>query len=269
MPGVLNIAHRGARSLAPENTLLAGHKGLESGADMWEIDVGVTADGELVIMHDDTLTRTTNAQAMFPHRAPWQCVDFTLAELKQLDAGSFFVDNDPFGQIAAGAVAVQELAAMRGATIPTLQEALLFTRTHNWRVNIEIKEVPAQIDPQPVVEKIMALIEALDMVGQVLLSSFVHPYLQQAKAINPAIATGALCYLPVADPVGLLQTLKADAFHPSNQIVTQAQVEAVRRAGFEVNVWTVNELSEMARLIEFGVNGLFTDFPQRLRQLQV
>ena len=267
MAEVLNIAHRGARSLAPENTLAAARKALEVGADMWEIDVSVTADEALVILHDDTLARTTNARQLFPNRAPWNCADFTLAEIRQLDAGSFFVETDPFGQIAADVVSAEEQAAMRGEAIPTLREALLFTKSHNWRVNVEIKEVPAPVNPQPVIKKVVTLIEELELVEQVIISSFDHPYLEQVKKLNPALSTGALADIPVADPVALLKELQADAFHPSLEIVEPQQVEAVRQAGFGVNVYTVNEPSDMARLIEWGVTGLFTDFPQRLQRL--
>ncbi len=138
----LNIAHRGARSLAPENTLAAARKALEAGADMWELDVNVTADGELVVMHDDTLTRTTNAEALFPRRAPWRVVDFTLAEIKQLDTGGPFLAQDPFEQIGAGVISSAEQAALRGEPVPTLREALQFTADRRWRVNVEIKPLP-------------------------------------------------------------------------------------------------------------------------------
>ena len=101
---VLNIAHRGARSLAPENTLAAARKAFEVGANMWELDVSVTGDGALVVFHDDALTRVTDAETVFPSHTPWHLADFTLAELKQLDTGSRFIQDDPHGQIAAGAL---------------------------------------------------------------------------------------------------------------------------------------------------------------------
>ncbi len=78
-PKPLNIAHRGARSLAPENTLAAARLGLEIGADLWELDVAATSDEQLVVLHDDTLERTSNAQQVFPGRAPWTVSTFSLA----------------------------------------------------------------------------------------------------------------------------------------------------------------------------------------------
>src|SRR5512146_2902913 len=139
-PKPLNIAHRGARSLAPENTLTAARLGLEIGADLWELDVAVTSDEELVILHDDTLERTSNVQQVFPERAPWAVHTFSLAELRQLDFGSWFNQKDPFGQVAAGKVTPAMQASYAGLPIPTLRDALVFTRDADWRVNVEIKD---------------------------------------------------------------------------------------------------------------------------------
>lgn len=262
-PKPLCIAHRGASSLAPENTLASARKAFDIGADMWELDVSVTADGELVVLHDDSLARTTNAAALFPNRAPWLISTFTLAEVRQLDAGSWFVETDPFGTIAAGAVTPGEQKAMTGQPIPTLWEVLLFTREHQWRVNVEIK---APIPPQtgfPVVEAVVRLIESLTMSEQVLLSSFVHSYMQQAKALNPAIAAAALLDKGEAWPTGLT----VDAFHPHYTAVEAARTQALRQAGIGVNPWTVNNPAEMKRLIAASVTGMFTDFPQLLQQI--
>ena len=84
--GVLNIAHRGARSLTPENTILAAQKGLDLGADLWELDVAMSSDGEMIILHDETLLRTSNAREVFPGRAPWNVHEFSLDELYRLEA---------------------------------------------------------------------------------------------------------------------------------------------------------------------------------------
>ena len=123
MPSVLIVAHGGARSLAPENTLAAARKALEVGADMWELDVGVTADGELILFHDDSLARTTNARQVYPDRAPWTFTTFTLAELGALDFGTWFVETDPFGQIAVGAVTAQRLGEILKIARPPHQES--------------------------------------------------------------------------------------------------------------------------------------------------
>jgi glycerophosphoryl diester phosphodiesterase len=169
---VENIAHRGSRSLAPENTLAAARKAVEIGADMWEFDISVTADGELILFHDDSLVRVSDAEAVFPDRAPWLSHTFTLSELKRLDLGTSFVESDPFGQIAALAVSRKEQTSLRGETIPTLREALHFTRDRSWQANIELKKLPDSLRDFPVTEKVISMIEELDLVDQVIVSSF-------------------------------------------------------------------------------------------------
>ncbi len=261
---VLNIAHRGARSLAPENTLPAAAKALELGADLWELDVAVTWDGELVVLHDDTLERTSNAPIVFPERKPWSVWTFTLAELRQVDFGSWFVEKDPFGQIKGGAVNAGEQASFTSAPIPTLREALEFTCDHQWRVNIEIKDATNLPGDAFVVEKVVELVQELDMLDRVVLSSFNHAYLKRAKAANAEIVTAALVESAVKDPVALLEEIGAQAYNPPLKDINEEAVRAVRAAGYDVLVWTVNEEDDMRRLIDWGVSGIITDYPQRL-----
>ncbi len=263
----LNIAHRGARSLAPENTLIAARTGFEIGADMWELDVAASADGELVVLHDDTLERTSNARQVYPDRSPWLVHTFTLAELRRLDFGSWFNETDPFGQIAAGFVTVEMQRSFVGAPIPTLREALIFTRDQQWSVNIEIKDASTTPGDKYLPEKVVALIAGLDMAGHVMISSFNHSYLRRVKAVNPAIPTAALVEAPTADPVGLVRSLGAAGYNPGLEYIHPGDIPAIRRAGVEVFVWTVNETSDMRSLIRNGVSGIFTDFPQRLKEV--
>ncbi len=264
----INIAHRGARALAPENTLAAARKALEVGADMWEIDVNMTADGELIIIHDDTLTRTSDVRQRFPERSPWLVKDFSLAEIRRLDFGSWFSATDPFGQIAAGAVSPDESQSFTGARAPTLREALQFTLEQDWRVNVEIKNLNGTPGHDRVVEKTVALIEELQMVPRVLVSSFNPDYLRRVKAANPAIAVGFLEESVLDDPVCLLKELQAEAYHPKLELVPLADVASLRKQGFAVNVWVANDEASMRALIEAQVTGIFTDFPQLLARLR-
>ena len=262
----LNIAHRGNRSLAPENTLAAARKGLAAGADMWELDVAMSADGIPYLVHDDTLERTSNVAEIFPERRPWPTHAFTLAELSRLDFGTWFNATDPFGQIAAGNVSAAEQAAYVGEPAPTLEEALAFTRDHDWRVNVEIKDLSGTPGDATIVEQVVTLIETLDMAERVIISSFNHAYLVRAKAANPALPTAALVYRPVADPLALLQQLQAEAYNPHRSI-DPSEIAPLRAQGFGVNVWTVNDEALMRRLIEAGASGIFTDFPHVLRAI--
>jgi glycerophosphoryl diester phosphodiesterase len=263
----LNIAHRGARSLAPENTLAAARLGLEIGADLWELDVAETADGELVVLHDDTLERTSNVEAVFPDRRPWSVYTFTLAELRRLDFGSWFNEKDPFKQIAAGKVTKEMQASYVGEPIPTLRDALVFTRDNHWRVNVEIKDATNTAGDKDLPEKVVALIGELGMDGQVMISSFNHSYLVRVKAANPALPTAALVETPQSDPVKLVHDLGAVAYNPGDDYIRPADIPAFRQAGVDVYVWTVNDPALMRELIQNHVSGIFTDFPQVLKEI--
>lgn len=260
----LNIAHRGARSLAPENTLAAALKGLEVGADMWELDIQITADEELVVIHDSTLKRTSNVKEVFPNRKPWLIHQFTLDEIRLLDFGSWFSKKDPFGQIAAGMVAESDLARYVHQQAPTLAEALTFTREHNWSVNLEIKELGGNPDPDPVLKKILALVEGLDMLDSVLISSYNQTYLAQTRKVHPHVATGVLVSKPHQHPEKLLHQLGAQAYHPRLSAFRPTDIPLLHRQGCRIHVWNVNDRKSMERLVSAGVDGIFTDFPQLL-----
>lgn len=263
---LLNIAHRGARSLAPENTLAAAKKAYDVGADMWELDVAVTSDGELVVIHDDTLERTSNAPEVFPNRKPWAVHTFLLSELQKLDFGSWFNIEDPFKQIAAGKVSQADQYSYVGERIPTLREALTFTQANNWKVNVEIKDASGTPGDKVVVRKVNDLLVELNMVDRVMVSSFNHSYIQQIRVLNPKLKTAALVEHNVPDPVALLKKLDAQAFNPNPDSLPDHQVKTLRQAGDEVYVWTVNDPALMRHLARLGVNGIFTDFPQILQQ---
>jgi glycerophosphoryl diester phosphodiesterase len=270
-PGNLNesrvwiIAHRGARSLAPENTLLAASKALEHQADGWELDVAMSLDGELVVLHDDTLERTSDAIDVFPDRKPWSVYDFSFEDLRTLDFGSWFVGSDPFEQGIQGNITSDEMEAYRGVRIPTLREALEFTKANDWWVNIEIKDAGGTHADGVIVAETLALVDELEMEEQVLISSFNFEYLQQVRALNPSIQIGLLVNQIVMDPVKVMREMDAQAYHPSMKYTYAKQVQELREAGYAVNVWTVNEESDMQELIEMGVTGIITDFPQILK----
>jgi len=264
MDRVLNIAHRGASSLAPENTLSAARKGLEVGADMWELDVQLTADGELIVIHDSTLKRTSNVEDVFPHRRPWQVHEFTLNEIRKLDFGSWFMEQDPFGQIAAGVVTEKDIEGYVGEPAPTLEQALLFTRKHNWLVNLEIKDLSKKPGNNLIVDRVLALVEKLNMANMVLVSSFNHEYLDQIAASYPHVVTGVLDTKAHARPASLLRRLGARTYHPRKIFIRLADIAGLKRQGFRVYVRTINDWKTMERLVRAGVSGIFTDFPQVL-----
>lgn len=259
----LVLAHRGFRGIAPENTLLAAQKGFETGADYWELDVAASSDGELVVLHDDSLVRTTDAREIFPSRSPWTVYEFMFQELKTLDAGSWYAKTDPFEQIASGRLGKQDIAGFAGLKIPSLAEALELTKKLGWKVNIEIKDATGKACDPWIVEKTAALVRDLGMAQSVIVSSFNHEYLRRMKRAAPEIRVAALIDEPVPDPVSLLSGLGAVALNPNLEYLDEATVREVRSAGYGALVWTVNEKTDMETLINWGVTGLITDFPDR------
>jgi glycerophosphoryl diester phosphodiesterase len=183
------IAHRGAWSLAPENTLAAAKKSHELGADMWETDVAVTADNQLVSMHDDAMTRTTNVADIYPERVPAAFSTYNLNEIWSLDAGSWFERDDPFGQIEAGAVSQQELAQFVGEKVPALKEAFELTLELDWFLDLELKAQPFPRDQFDVVSAVLALVDAVGIgPDHLLFSSARLEWLKLLKQRRPAFS---------------------------------------------------------------------------------
>lgn len=268
-PKPLVIAHRGARSLAPENTLAAARKAFELGADMWELDVAVTADGELILMHDDTLERTCNVSQVYISRLPWNVWDFTLAEIQKLDCGSWFNLQDPFGQISAGAVTQEDQKSYEGEKAPTLREALEYTKANQWRVNIEIKKQPDAETARIAVEKTVALVEELgmDTEAQAVISSFEHAYLKRVHELNPQLPIQLLTTKAIPNPDGYLAKYDTRSFNPKASAWSYEEIKAMSDRGILFNVWTVNDEEAMKAFAQANVQGIITDFPQVLLRL--
>ena len=201
---ILNVAHAGASSVAPQNTMAAGRTALEMGADVWGVDVRATRDGVLVLMHDETLERTTDVEEVFPSRTPWRAADFRLDEIRMLDAGSWFLEEDPFGRIAKGEVDDDALASYAGEPVPTLREALDFVAEKEWLIDIEIK-TPKNGEHGAVAERLVALIEETNTIDNVLVSSFDHDFLRAVRALNSAIPIG------VCNPVAMKKWMSVGA----------------------------------------------------------
>ena len=263
-PGLLNVAHAGAASIAPQNTLVAGQAGLDAGADVWGVDVRRTKDGVLVLMHDATLDRTTDAEQVFSASSPWEVSDFTLSEIRRLDAGLWFAEEDPFGQIAQGTIPVETVASYLGEPVPTLREALEFVADRNWLIDIEIK-APFAVEPAVVAAELSSLIEQTQTTRCALVSSFDYGFLRELRAVSPDLPIGALALLPPAGGVEALQSLGADVYLPSVVGYTVSLLSELDAAGIGVILWTYNRESQWEHATELpGVDGIYTDFPQRL-----
>lgn len=238
---VLGFAHQGANAAAPANTLAAFRLAAEMGADGVELDAHLSRDGEVVVIHDFTVDRTTGGQG------PVQ--KMTLAQLKELDAGSWFAP------------------AFAGERIPTLQE-VFEAIGHRLLVNVEIKSLPGR--SRGLEAEVVRLIEDNNLAHRVIVSSFNPLSLRKVKRLNSNIPT-ALLYAPDM-PIFLrrawLSPIAPHEFrHPHHSMVDERFMAWVRQKGYRVNAWTVNEPDEMHRLLALGVDGIITDRPDLLAEM--
>jgi glycerophosphoryl diester phosphodiesterase len=217
---------------APENTFASFERAIELGVDAIELDVHLSVDGEVVVIHDAELGGTTNGEGLVGQK--------TLAELKALDAGARFGP---------------ELAGQR---IPTLDEVLAWARGR-CALDVEIKGGPW---PYPGIEaKVVDLIRRYEMVDQTIVISFDHPTVARVKALAPEIAAGTLWSCRPIDPVAVAQAAGADAIMPQWAYCDAETVERAHAAGLSVNPWTVNEPAVVDHLIELGVDSICSNYP--------
>lgn len=248
--GPLRVAHRGGAGQWPENTMFAFRHAVDMGVDALELDIHATRDGELVALHDDTVDRTTNGSGAVR--------DMTLAELRELDAGFHWTGDDGRSHPFRG----------KGIVIPTLAEVL--DAFDNVRLAIEIKpDEPALAGP------VGDTIREHGTADRVLVGSFHTKVMRAFRRLFPEVPTAAgesevrLFYC--------LTRLHLAAFHAPNaaalvvpewdgriHVVTPQSITAAHGHGMRVYVWTVNDRGDMARLLDWGVDGLISDYPDRL-----
>jgi glycerophosphoryl diester phosphodiesterase len=246
----LVMAHRGGRSLGPESTLYTFQRAVELGVDVIEIDLHSTKDGHLVIIHDNTVNRTTNGSG--------PADGFTLKELQALDAAYRW---------SADSGRTYPLRGM-GITIPTLAEA--FTALPSTRMNIEIKESKPEV-----ITPLCDLIRKFNQTNQVMIASFDTSQLKRLRSQCPEVATSAGAreafvfygvqwahleniYSPPA------QALQVPEQYGRTTVITPRFLKAAHARNLRVHVWTVNNPQRMQRLIKLGVDGIMTDYPEKL-----
>lgn len=235
LPKPAVFAHRGVSAHAPENTLAAFKQALELNTDGIELDVSLTADGHIVVIHDSLINRTTNGTGMVK--------DLKLEELKQLDAGSWF---DP---------------KFKGQTIPTLNEVLDLVGKKLF-INIELKNLNAPFDRLS--QKTARIVKNHGLAHRVLFSSFNPWALIEARRYLPQVPRGLL--LP---PGGLGKVFKIafgwwvdyQSLHPHYPAVTPQLIRQAKNKGVKVLAYTVNQAEDIERLVKLGVDGIITDDP--------
>jgi glycerophosphoryl diester phosphodiesterase len=265
-PKRLICAHRGARSIAPENTLFAMKKARECGASCWETDIRMSRDGELVLFHDDTLERTTDiaTHKAFQKRKDWHVDQFTVRELSLLDTGSWFLADDPFGTVANGEVDETDFEAIREQQIPQLRDVLHFTKTYSFPVNLEIKDLATSRGDVLIVDKLIDMLRETETMDFVLLSSFRQEYLYRARALSQDIPIAVLGNEKYSSHlIRHLNTFPAVAYHPDKAVCDTELVVNLQQAGIRVNSWTVNDMQQAREFLHMGA-GVITDWPQCL-----
>lgn len=231
----LRIGHRGAAGHAPENTLASFKKALEQGAQGVEFDVHRTADGHLVVIHDALLDRTTNGSGLIRGK--------TLAEIKALDAGSW------------------KGAAFAGERVPTLAEVAQATGP-DCRLFIELKA--GSLHYPGIESDLVQEIHRLHIAARTQVSSFDHHALHRIRELDAHLPTAILFECNLMDPVGAARACGATALHPHFLWVTPEMLLVAKKAGLAINTWTVNDPAFIAQLKQAGVDGIMSDFPDRL-----
>jgi glycerophosphoryl diester phosphodiesterase len=240
----ITIAHRGASGYYPENTMASFEGAVELESDMIELDVALSKDGVPVVIHDAELKRTTNG------RGPVS--SYTLQELKKLDAGAWFASS------------------FAGQRIPTLEEALEFA-AETIALNIEIKtEAVSDKVTGGVETKCLELVRKYGMLEHVLFSSFNYRAVSRIKEMEPPVPV-ALVYerwqSGLKSPSRLIAEYNADAFNCSYRQLTKKRLADLKSNDIPVYIYTVNHPAKMEALIKRGVNGIFTNKPDVLREV--
>jgi glycerophosphoryl diester phosphodiesterase len=252
----VNVAHRGASTLAPENTIEAFRLAVEAGAGGLELDVHMTRDGHIVVIHDATVDRTTNGSGAVS--------EMTLDELRRFDAGHNFSPDGGSTRPYRG----------RGVWVPTLGEVL--EEFPGVAVNIEIKAGTPGIE-----ETVLGILRDANALGRALVVSTPHAIVKRFRKISSGhISTGAsrweigvfyilsrLCLERLVRPA--YEALQVPLLHRGILVVTPRFIRAAQARGVRVDVWTINQAEEMRRLLDLGVDVIMTDRPGTLAEVLI
>ncbi len=230
------FAHRGFSGKYPENTMLAFEKAVEIGVDGIELDVHLTKDGEIVIIHDEDIKRTCDGEGLVK--------DMTLEELKKFDAS----------------------AAFRGVYgfcgIPTLREYFELVKDTDIITNIELKT--GVYEYEGIERKVTDLIKEFGLEDKIIFSSFNHFTVKRCEKIAPEIKRGFLTGDWLVDFGKYTRERNVQCCHPWHITLSKEVIDEMHSAGCEINTWTVNEYEDIERLAEWGVDSLIGNFPDRM-----
>ncbi|WP_129727437.1 glycerophosphodiester phosphodiesterase [Ectobacillus funiculus] len=235
----LIFAHRGVKGTHPENTMAAFLEAERVGAHGIELDIHLSNDGEIIVIHDETLNRTTNGTGL--------AFNYTLQQLKALDAGSFFDHR------------------FAGEQIPSLREVLAWAAGTALLLNIELKN---DIIRYPELEqKTVQLVREYGLEDRVIFSSFNHESIELLSSLAPEIHRALLYHEPLPDALIEARRRQASGLHPNFMLLTKEFVQCAQQAGFTLRPYTINEYKDLENMIALGVDVIITDWPSRAFEL--
>ena len=237
MARVQSIAHRGASGHCPENTLAAFGRAIELGADMVEVDAQLSSDGVVFLCHDDTLSRTTNGRGHLSQHSS--------NALRALDAGSWFGD------------------AFRGERLPTLEDAIGVLRG---KVSLNLELKTGNNAAGPLERESIEILERHGLLDETVFSSFSARRTRAVREISARARIGVLVHrrIQLARAFELAREVGAEALHPWKTLVTPDLMRKAAKEGLAVRGWLVDASSQIERLCALGIEGIFTDFPERV-----
>lgn len=236
---VIVIAHRGFSGIAPENTLLSFEKSIDAGVDFIELDVRLSKDGHVVVIHDDTVNRTTNGKG--------NVADFMLKELKEFDAGSWYHKS------------------FSSQKIPTLDEVFKLTGDRVL-INIELKatNLGKNYDSKDLADITLNIVRKAEMLNKVLFSSFDESTLERITERSPEARVALLYNKPWNHPGDVTSGKKFKILNCRKSVLNAQNILNAHSKGVIINVYTVNTEEEMKKFIEWKVDGIITDYPDIL-----
>ncbi len=235
----LIAAHRGDRYTSAENTMEAFENSIGK-CDFVEFDVGFSKDGVAVILHDDTLERTSDADKLNGFYPPYNLYDYNYKQLLELN---------------------MDKRSTKKQQIPTLKETLLFFRSQNMPVNVEIKDLKKTKFDKIATKVVTETIKECDMIEMTMLSSFNHNYLREAKKISPQITTAALQEKKhPKECLKYLKELNVSSYNIDKTIMDKKIIQELKNEGIYTCVYTINSQKELKKAFSLGVEAVFTDY---------
>lgn len=235
----INYAHRGASGYYPENTMLSFEKAIELGCSGIETDVQMTKDGVLVLIHDEMVNRTTDGAGFVK--------DYTYSDLSKLDAGSWYSKD------------------FKGLKIPTIDELIYLVKDSDIIIDFELKN--GIIQYKDIEEKLIDVIYEHNIQDRVILSSFNHYSMVKCKEISNEIKTGLLYMEGLYKPEQYAKSALADALHPYFYALNNELIRSIKSEGIAINTFTVNEINYMKYFYQAGIDGIITNYPDKLKKV--